>query len=494
MLSISISDYKLNQLLNTPVGNTMRGISDALDCLHIKNEVYQLPTEYLRDIPIPFIVGLHSRKSPFCIVNGIGEKDIYIQLNHLKSLKLPLSVFFRQWTGTVLTARVNAQTIHEKHCTLKNILYNLYINRLYILLGCLVFISYFANNVSINSFYSHLTFLWGCILLSVFIIHKDSYNNEFLKQFCRIGTKIDCNQVSSSLISKWIKPFNLGEIALVFFISLIIPLMLGYENVVLECMLQGLAFLCAILSICYQVFILRKYCLFCIVLDVLIIVVFYIVLSRLFSEKPEMMTVNDILRWVLTFLVLSLGWSFIHQLFDYRDKSLRLQEKYNILFQPQIFEGLLHSGNKMEIPSNEITLEYRSTNGKKNLIMITNIRCKKCIYSYQELRRLSSIASIKIIFTTFGKNDFLGKEYSEKLISIYFSQGKDKFLSVLELWFKQRDPGLFKSVMTTDYGKAIFKKQQEYCRKIMLDHTPEIIMDRYIVPEIYDIKDLFYLI
>lgn len=43
-LSVRVSRSTVRRLLDTPVGNSMRGISDALDALHIKNEVYQLPT------------------------------------------------------------------------------------------------------------------------------------------------------------------------------------------------------------------------------------------------------------------------------------------------------------------------------------------------------------------------------------------------------------------------------------------------------------------
>lgn len=38
-LSVKASRSTVHHLLNTPVGDSMRGISDALDALHIKNMV-----------------------------------------------------------------------------------------------------------------------------------------------------------------------------------------------------------------------------------------------------------------------------------------------------------------------------------------------------------------------------------------------------------------------------------------------------------------------
>lgn len=41
-LHVKVSKMTVRRLLDNPLGNSMRGISDALDALHIRNEVYQL--------------------------------------------------------------------------------------------------------------------------------------------------------------------------------------------------------------------------------------------------------------------------------------------------------------------------------------------------------------------------------------------------------------------------------------------------------------------
>lgn len=48
-LSVRISSGSIRRSLNTPMGNTLRGISDALDEFHIEHEVYQLPAAYLKE-------------------------------------------------------------------------------------------------------------------------------------------------------------------------------------------------------------------------------------------------------------------------------------------------------------------------------------------------------------------------------------------------------------------------------------------------------------
>lgn len=43
-LSVKVSRSTVHRLLDTPLGDSIRGISDALDILHVKNEVYKLPS------------------------------------------------------------------------------------------------------------------------------------------------------------------------------------------------------------------------------------------------------------------------------------------------------------------------------------------------------------------------------------------------------------------------------------------------------------------
>lgn len=69
VLSVKVSRSTVHRLLDTPLGGSIRGISDALDMLHVKNEVYQLPSsDYFSQLESPFITMLQVDKNPFCVV------------------------------------------------------------------------------------------------------------------------------------------------------------------------------------------------------------------------------------------------------------------------------------------------------------------------------------------------------------------------------------------------------------------------------------------
>lgn len=47
LLSVRVDRGTVRRLLDHPLGDSMRGLSDALDALGVKNAAYQLPADYL---------------------------------------------------------------------------------------------------------------------------------------------------------------------------------------------------------------------------------------------------------------------------------------------------------------------------------------------------------------------------------------------------------------------------------------------------------------
>lgn len=84
VLRIKVCKSYLEQLLDTPMGNSMRGMSDALDKLCIKNNVYKLPKESLNSAPTPIIAVLKNANHPFCVVVSISENNIARSMNSLR--------------------------------------------------------------------------------------------------------------------------------------------------------------------------------------------------------------------------------------------------------------------------------------------------------------------------------------------------------------------------------------------------------------------------
>ena len=105
-LGVKVPNSIIRHQLETPVGNTMRGISDALDSLNIENSVYQLPKEYLKELDYPYIMVLPNQKETFVVVTNDEERDAAIS----------------GWDGVVLAAQKTEKTPIYKYVWFRNII------------------------------------------------------------------------------------------------------------------------------------------------------------------------------------------------------------------------------------------------------------------------------------------------------------------------------------------------------------------------------------
>ena len=99
VLSVRVSRSTVHRLLDTPLGDSIRGISDALDMLHVKNEVYQLPSsDYFSQLESLFITMLKTKKGDSIVefINGDGQKH-----------NMMMDKFLQRWTGAVSFSKID---------------------------------------------------------------------------------------------------------------------------------------------------------------------------------------------------------------------------------------------------------------------------------------------------------------------------------------------------------------------------------------------------
>lgn len=101
MLSVRVGRGTVARLLAHPLGNSMRGLSDALDELGIRNAVYQLPPEYFEQLEAPFIAVTRQAEVPFCLVERINGTSLAVYTRG-RRIRVEREAFLRTWTGGVL--------------------------------------------------------------------------------------------------------------------------------------------------------------------------------------------------------------------------------------------------------------------------------------------------------------------------------------------------------------------------------------------------------
>ncbi|WP_418698391.1 hypothetical protein [Bacteroides sp.] len=126
-LSVKISRSTVHRLLDSPAENSLRGISDALDALYIKNEVHHFPPlyDYFLLLNTPFITMLKADEEPLCVVTK--KDDFIVEFRNAKGEKhyIRASQFLNKWTGTVLFGEPTKSTPSESFYMWKNLSYYL---------------------------------------------------------------------------------------------------------------------------------------------------------------------------------------------------------------------------------------------------------------------------------------------------------------------------------------------------------------------------------
>lgn len=490
-LHVKVSTMTVHRLLDTPLGNSMRDISDALDSLHVSNAAYQLPKEYLDELEAPCIVIMNDNDSPFCLIEKIEET--HITLSHSQRLRVSKQQFLQKWTGTVLVGEVTESTIQEKNCKLKDIA--MWIQRHQLLLAGIIAILLILYSTKRN--YStgislYLVTLCTGLLISSAILYKETANSRFLHRFCHIGKTIDCNEVLHSEGSHIIG-MGLGELSLLYFSALLLfTLICPHEFYCISIICSIIAIGFTLYSVIYQLFIIRKGCMLCMLINLIVwssCVILYIQKGQFNKE----FSLSAMLSFTAIACICLTGWLQIKALLKIKEEGKQFKVQFSNLLNPDNFQKLLFAETQIGAMVNKEIALHNQISSTTQLMIVTNPNCKNCARIHSHIKEIASNVSISLVLLTFPK-DGIGEKVAKTIIAAYRTDGWEKAITALEEWYKNHKiKGIDKYAITAE-EQRIWKQQQIYCSQQHISQTPSMIIDGYYVPEFYQLKELKYVL
>ena len=490
-LHVKVSTMTVHRLLDTPLGNSMRDISDALDSLHVSNAAYQLPKEYLDELEAPCIVIMNDNDSPFCLIEKIEET--HITLSHSQRLRVSKQQFLQKWTGTVLVGEVTESTIQEKNCKLKDIA--MWIQRHQLLLAGIIAILLILYSTKRN--YStgislYLVTLCTGLLISSAILSKETANSRFLHRFCHIGKTIDCNEVLHSKGSHIIG-MGLGELSLLYFSALLLfTLICPHEFYCISIICSIIAIGFTLYSVIYQLFIIRKGCMLCMLINLIVwssCVILYIQKGQFNKE----FSLSAMLSFTAIACICLTGWLQIKALLKIKEEGKQFKVQFSNLLNPDNFQKLLFAETQIGAMVNKEIALHNQISSTTQLMIVTNPNCKNCARIHSHIKEIASNVSISLVLLTFPK-DGIGEKVAKTIIAAYRTDGWEKAITALEEWYKNHKiKGIDKYAITAE-EQRIWKQQQIYCSQQHISQTPSMIIDGYYVPEFYQLKELKYVL
>ncbi|WP_348768147.1 vitamin K epoxide reductase family protein [uncultured Bacteroides sp.] len=490
-LSVKVSRSTVHRLLDTPVGSSMRGISDALDALHIKNEVYQLPpsVDYFTQLEAPFITMLQVDKNPFRVVTK--KDDSIVEFGD--SERIGVDSFLKKWTGTVLFGEATEETPSDSLYLWKNMGYHLWKYKSIVAI-LLVLILGFATMLQREHGPAQITYLSTLsigIIISVAIIYKEQFNERFLERFCRIGEAVDCNEVLHSKGAA-ITGAGLGELSLLYFAVLFLFCIICPAHFyVLSVICSTIALCFTVYSIIYQSFIIRKGCMLCMLVNITI----WSIAIELYRLKDEFVFSTSLYALyafaAIGSISLILGIAFNNHRIEYKEKHL-LEERLSNLLKPSVFHKLLELEPRIkeDIPITDIAINNPQQEGKR-LLIVTNPNCRNCARVHPYIKELSTSIPMSLILIF---DDKVGRAVSGTILTAYLQEGWDKAMQLLEEWFEKHEIKEADKYPTTDAAEEMMKGQVMYCWKQNISRTPSAIINGHYLPEVYSLSNLRYVL
>ena len=91
-------------------------------------------------------------------------------------------------------------------------------------------------------------------------------------------------------------------------------------------------------------------------------------------------------------------------------------------------------------------------------------------------------------------NDRLSVHIAQTILSAYLSEGWDRAIYLLEVWFEVQEIPDVEKYELNDTAQLLWRQQQEYCERNNISHTPAVIINGHYMPSVYQLEELKYLL
>lgn len=391
-LDVNVPNSVIRRMLDTPVGTSLRGISDALDSLNIDNNVYQLPVDYLKELNYPYVMVLSRQDDIFAVITNDNDKN--------KALP--------DWDGIVLAAQKTNKTPIFKYIWLRDAIDRIvsYWKELIVaVLAIVSIILYWPDCIAV--FHVILSCLAICISIS--LLKKDYSKSNDLSRYCKIGNFIDCEIVLGSKGSQILGIFRMSDLAFLFFSTELLICMIhsdGWLGCSFLLLLVGCCFV--IYSILYQVIVVHKICLYCMAINLITLLdTVQLFLGKEIQDLDIQTSLLVIWPGVIAYII----WYAVTRDMFLTSQVSSLKDRVSVLYKRELFDWLL-SCERMIDPIDDRYAEVGGQGENDIITIFVHPNCRNCKGIYQYIPELRENAIVKIV--SLASTDIQLHKYCEK--------------------------------------------------------------------------------
>lgn len=464
-------------------------ITDSLNMLTIENIAIQIPKEQLIELPDVFLAFFESD----LVLVIKNENSIVIENEKGTKTTLGIDCFSKGWNGIILAVEPNQALEKEVKVDTKWIAYSIPI-------VILILLSIFYNNYSLSNFLFLCTSIVGLVISISIVREKFGLENEIVSKICNINPKTSCDSViksEKSQINKWM---NFTDLSLLFFTINTLSILL---NPITSSKIIGLFSIVScpviIYSIWLQKFRIKKWCILCLLVSVLLILQGIV---GFFEQSLMGKTIFNDFSYLFFVMIITPVWLIIKPIIENKIKTeVEVNELKKFKRSYPVFRFLLKSIPVWKGFNKLKGLQFGNQNSNIAITIILSPSCGYChkifeeaidlIHKYPEKIFLNVLFNINpdnsenvyrdIVENLLAINNLFPEKIEEAICDWYIRKMK------LNKWLNKWKVDL----ISIEVNQQV-KKQYDWCLLNELNYTPIKIVNGKLFPNEYTISELRY--
>ncbi len=464
--------------------------TDTLTLIGVDNVAAKIPQDQFLDLPDSF---LSIYKDELILIEKT-PKEVMISKDNGTTEKLSIDIFLKDWNGVIVAISKN-EVIHsfDRKSFKKEILF--FALTLFFIMSGIV-----NNNLNLITVIGFTILMIG-LFLSVLIVkekYEEESDNSFTSKICSFNEKMSCNNVIKSNQTKFFKSLDFSDLPIVFFSTAITLSIINPNFIAVVGFLCLLSIPIVVYSIWIQKVVLKKWCLLCLSISVVITTTTFFSLD--FISNPNW---KSLFYLIVVLSAVSSVWLNYRNLLksnsDLNENNNQLLSfkrnptVFNLLSKPIQFKEVFHSFQKVD---------YGSTSNAIHLSIILSPSCGHCHKAFEDALELLSNYPDKFKLSIFFNvnpenynNPYLNIAYN--IVQIINKNSNDIAKDALHDWHIKRmsQEQWMEKWNQGDIETSVIKELQlqfNWCQDNGFNYTPVKLVNDNFYPHEYTISELRY--
>lgn len=520
-LQITYTKKTLADALSThPDYPSLLAISDVMKDYGVESlSVYLKEAKELTKTPEPFIAQIVSENKSgkmFALIYAISEiKVSWYNPERHKQEEITFDDFKKRFTGYIQIfqkkevcgeSEYETNKLVEKQQYIKECLYTCSIPVFVIIVSA---VSVVRNGIIISIFpiLYILLVLMGAVIGAMLILYEVDQYNPTLRKVCSIGQKANCAAILNSQGAK-VFGIHWSVIGFSYFMGVLIMLLAG--GIVQPQMLNGAAWLSVltlpyiVYSIFYQARVMRQWCPMCLVVQAILLLLFFTSLAGGFLLSFDELSWNTILPYMISIFIVFLATGLLLPAWERaKVEKQRLAELQRLKHNPSIFEALLSKEKHITELPERLGITLGNPKGKLHLIKVCNPYCTPCARAHLHVDRLldnNPDICLQIIFLTNAQTEDDERLLPVKHLMAIAAMGDVTAIrQALDDWYLSKKKDYTEFSLKHPIDKSQLQVQtvpindmRKWIDKFEIGFTPAFFINGHLLPDLYTVQDLEY--